>query len=303
LKDQFDEKLGQIAHLDKHPSHSEEDNLVYLCFDHHTIYDSTTRQHKNYTITEVKRYRRRLYEEVLRRQGRFVPSEDDAFHEELAEIGREMIAASTSFDLRGLLFRTKTLAAQYSNHPEVYKAHQLLDQLERSLVRASASIERSVPYSGDRQVKHRKSFVAIGLFAILLLILMLFVRECSPSNLRGTSQIYIRSGEVVSVRWMIHYVDPHEAHRIRVPELNVDRSQVIITATTDWAGALETLAPHLVELSGHLLGAEQLRFPNALVCIKQTGRNDKEPVCVSFKDYFIDATFLLKRNHGLKWPQ
>lgn len=54
-------KKGQIAHLDQNPSNFAEDNLAWLCFDHHSEYDSTTKQHKNYTKAEVKKWRDDLY--------------------------------------------------------------------------------------------------------------------------------------------------------------------------------------------------------------------------------------------------
>lgn len=55
------QKKGQIAHLDRRRTNDTEDNLVFLCLDHHSEYDSTTSQHKNYTIEEVKHFRDRLY--------------------------------------------------------------------------------------------------------------------------------------------------------------------------------------------------------------------------------------------------
>ncbi len=58
------EKRGQIAHLDKDPANSTEDNLAYLCLEHHSLYDSKTSQHKNYTMPEVKSARAELYEVV-----------------------------------------------------------------------------------------------------------------------------------------------------------------------------------------------------------------------------------------------
>ena len=64
----FSVKLGQIAHLDRDPSNNRESNLAYLCFDHHSQYDSITRQHKNYSITEVKSARRELCDEVERKR-------------------------------------------------------------------------------------------------------------------------------------------------------------------------------------------------------------------------------------------
>ena len=60
------QKKGQIAHLDRRRSNNIEDNLAWLCFDHHSEYDSTTSQHKNYTIDEVKHHRNELYRWVKR---------------------------------------------------------------------------------------------------------------------------------------------------------------------------------------------------------------------------------------------
>lgn len=54
-------KQGQIAHLDGNSGNSDEDNLAFLCFDHHDQFDSTTRQSKNFTTIEVKRFRTELH--------------------------------------------------------------------------------------------------------------------------------------------------------------------------------------------------------------------------------------------------
>lgn len=54
------EKRGQIAHIDGDRSNRAEDNLAWICLDHHSVYDSTTKQHKNYTIAEVKAARDQL---------------------------------------------------------------------------------------------------------------------------------------------------------------------------------------------------------------------------------------------------
>jgi hypothetical protein len=58
------EKKGQIAHLDGNAGNCKEDNLAYLCMEHHSLFDSTTSQHKNYTIQEVKQARERLYDRI-----------------------------------------------------------------------------------------------------------------------------------------------------------------------------------------------------------------------------------------------
>lgn len=67
LDDDVNEKLGQLAHLDRDGSNNSEDNLAFLCLHHHSVYDSHTNQHRLYTITEVKEARKRLYEDVSRR--------------------------------------------------------------------------------------------------------------------------------------------------------------------------------------------------------------------------------------------
>ena len=54
-------RRGQIAHLDRRRANNVQDNLAWLCWDHHTEYDSKASQHKNYTIGEVKHARRALY--------------------------------------------------------------------------------------------------------------------------------------------------------------------------------------------------------------------------------------------------
>jgi len=58
------EKHGQIAHLDGDPANVAEDNLGWLCLEHHSKYDSTTSQHKKYTMAEVKSARTRLYKAI-----------------------------------------------------------------------------------------------------------------------------------------------------------------------------------------------------------------------------------------------
>ena len=66
LQHDFGVKRGQIAHIDQDSSNASEENLVFLCFDHHDEYDSTTRQSKGLTEGEVRRFKETLLEEVLR---------------------------------------------------------------------------------------------------------------------------------------------------------------------------------------------------------------------------------------------
>ena len=53
-------KKGQIAHIDQDSSNADKTNLVYLCFEHHDEYDSTTSQSKGITQAELREYNRRL---------------------------------------------------------------------------------------------------------------------------------------------------------------------------------------------------------------------------------------------------
>ena len=70
-------KEGQIAHLDHDPTNSAEDNLAFLCLAHHSLYDSRTSQHKNYTIREVKEAREALHVKVASR-----PPDDTSVEED-----------------------------------------------------------------------------------------------------------------------------------------------------------------------------------------------------------------------------
>jgi hypothetical protein len=64
----LNEKRGQIAHLDQDPSNYAEDNLAFMCLEHHSLYDSSTSQHKNYTLAEVKTSRIKLHMAIARQE-------------------------------------------------------------------------------------------------------------------------------------------------------------------------------------------------------------------------------------------
>jgi hypothetical protein len=55
-------KPVQIAHIDHDRNNNKLDNLVVLCLNHHDEYDSKRSQSKNYTQTEIKHYRDKLYQ-------------------------------------------------------------------------------------------------------------------------------------------------------------------------------------------------------------------------------------------------
>ncbi len=57
-------KQGQIAHLDHDASNDAEENLAFLCLNHHDQYDGKTRQSKSLTQEEVFRYRAELHDAI-----------------------------------------------------------------------------------------------------------------------------------------------------------------------------------------------------------------------------------------------
>ncbi len=64
-----DVQKGQIAHLDQNNENSDEDNLVFLCLQHHDEYDSKTSQSKGLREDEVRHWRDMLYQEMADRFG------------------------------------------------------------------------------------------------------------------------------------------------------------------------------------------------------------------------------------------
>ena len=58
-------KEGQLAHVDHDPSNSSEDNLAFLCLNHHDQYDSKRSQSKGVTPAELRVYRAAL-EDAMR---------------------------------------------------------------------------------------------------------------------------------------------------------------------------------------------------------------------------------------------
>jgi hypothetical protein len=58
-------KDGQIAHIDRNNENNTEENLAYLCLNHHNLYDSTFKQTVNFTPVELKFYKKKLEEDIL----------------------------------------------------------------------------------------------------------------------------------------------------------------------------------------------------------------------------------------------
>ena len=64
LKGEDEVKKGQIAHLDGNHENSADDNLAFLCLEHHDEFDSTSSVSKGLREREVKQWRDELYKEM-----------------------------------------------------------------------------------------------------------------------------------------------------------------------------------------------------------------------------------------------
>lgn len=113
----FDQKAGQLAHLDQDRSNDAQTNLAWLCLPHHDEYDSRTSQSKGYTEAEVKRYRDLLYAEV----DRWRQSQPHVESPELFRFKQKLLESNT-----GLFF----FAAYAGRHPMARK--RLLDEVTDS---------------------------------------------------------------------------------------------------------------------------------------------------------------------------
>ena len=64
LEGEDEVKKGQLAHLDGDNENAAEDNLAFLCLEHHDEYDSTRRLSKGLRQREVTKWRDELYKEM-----------------------------------------------------------------------------------------------------------------------------------------------------------------------------------------------------------------------------------------------
>lgn len=60
LNNDLNRKKGQIAHIDRNSSNSSEENLAFLCLEHHDEYDSKPSQSKGLTPRELTQYQKEL---------------------------------------------------------------------------------------------------------------------------------------------------------------------------------------------------------------------------------------------------
>lgn len=66
LNGDISEKEGQIAHIDRNNENNSEENLAYLCLEHHNLYDSKYKQTVNYWPSELIHYKKELEDYIAK---------------------------------------------------------------------------------------------------------------------------------------------------------------------------------------------------------------------------------------------
>ncbi|HVA14487.1 MAG TPA: hypothetical protein VNF99_14655 [Stellaceae bacterium] len=128
LKDRDETCKGQIAHLNRDPSDSKFENLVYLCLEHHDEYDSRTSQSKGLMLDEVRSYRDRLYDRN--------PEAKAAAFEHMTKVGTEIepLPKASQYELLRKRF-PKELA--FTSKPWRYPLWQVANQPQLFAYKAS----------------------------------------------------------------------------------------------------------------------------------------------------------------------
>lgn len=122
LRDDSQEKDGQIAHLDRDPKNNALDNLCFLCLEHHNQYDSRPSQAKRITMEEVVLYRDKLHGQVAGRAPTPSPShaESDLTNRNAWRAGRGWTACFNDLEngdtasLHGLIAQTQPFLSALS---------------------------------------------------------------------------------------------------------------------------------------------------------------------------------------------
>jgi hypothetical protein len=189
--DDYGRKEGQIAHIDRDPSNTAEDNLVYLCLPHHDDYDTERRQTKNLTHREVETARDRLYESIERSRdlpaGTQRPTGIEADKRTLAEIQAAMRKVPDYFlshpNFGGCSFSLHEIEAlrdvvERRNKPEhefidpeleelrwqfVIEGGVLIGMMDKRLVRAAQNEWRCLPVEWRESAPDRFARVAQSL--------------------------------------------------------------------------------------------------------------------------------------------
>jgi len=137
LDGDLQEKRGQIAHLDHDPANNDLDNLAWLCLQHHDQYDGKTSQSKGLRLSEVKHYRKELYDRIAAG----LPGETPSIR--IAIPAQEPSEEETLPNVGSL--RPEITVLSYHQQSDVFRKTSLLGQ-ETDVVQAVL-----LPFSNDPQ--------------------------------------------------------------------------------------------------------------------------------------------------------
>jgi hypothetical protein len=108
---------GQIAHLDQNNENADEENLVFLCFNHHDEYDGKTSQSKGLRQDEIRAWRNELYREL---ENRFRASREKVLRLEVENVGLRIDEDTKGIlDDFGLMFRLRNIGQSAVHRPVV----------------------------------------------------------------------------------------------------------------------------------------------------------------------------------------
>lgn len=131
LDDDRRRKKVQIAHINKKRSDSLVENLVPLCLDHHDEYDSITRQSKNITEYELKKYKEMLIKELSSTTNLEEPK---AIEQRLPDLSTSIFYdyGNLFFTVTLLLFNHDPIGINFGDNPDEYvpEVHDIIARLQ-----------------------------------------------------------------------------------------------------------------------------------------------------------------------------
>jgi hypothetical protein len=243
LRGDLNQKRGQIAHIDRDPSNSEEANLVFLCVEHHDEYDSRTSQSKSLTKREVLEYKARLIGEMSL-SGSVKPR-----HEWSDSQPSEAIAAPpTDASVQGLLTPLPAVSADSPAFVSREEAYQIIPEVIYRLNREQRGPKELLlaalhGHSGDRVASQRSKIQAFRSFDEAILGC---IRSVGPGmwKVRELFNITSESRLEEILRWFRRSrgADGYEARSFCVPD------------------TIPTLAPLVISDCDAFLGFEDSRY-------------------------------------------
>ena len=167
LSKDFEQKAGQIAHLDQDATNDSPANLAWLCLPHHDEYDSRTSQSKGYTEAEVKQYREHLSSEVDR--WRQAHAQEDDSH--VADFKQDLLRSNTglfffaAFGANEPLLRRELLKEVHDPdfRTQLIEAWAYLDGQDQEEAGPATREESMARYIGSTESGRRDLTVLLGL--------------------------------------------------------------------------------------------------------------------------------------------